>query len=519
MVELNKVCNEFQKIGVEFKTNLKNPKADVSYVTVMELPERKNYFKKNGIVLSTFQAFESTEVIIDQIEWLQKQGIIGIGFHEIYHKTVPEIIIEYCQSIDMLLFSIPTYMPYHKIQDSFNQMENEDFNLRSYEIYRLNDKILESILQEKDAGYLINLIGNHIKENIIYLDLYMKVQATWRNKETSQKQIDQLTMSLTSAYKEKLLQARFSTRNSIIHLNQNKYICSQLEIIPIASKNNFIGYLIVEPKVLTHSFSNEVVRMAVRAITMLGSKVNMSDHHLKLKDVQKFETLIGNESNKLDISDFYIEIANLRYCLRITFKDESILDNVVSSVNALLFESHANSLAWSYRNTLIAFIESDETLVDIKNILSVYSGYQMGLSSGFKSTTLKDLSKMNQQALTSMRAAVDNQQSMVHWDEVGVERVVYNIEDSSLLRQLDIEALYPVLEYDKKRDGELLDTLKQVLEHFFNVQAIADNLYIHPNTVRYRINKINELLDMNIMDSSKYALLVIAIKMYEMNKK
>src|SRR5699024_666120 len=100
----------------------------------------------------------------------------------------------------------------------------------------------------------------------------------------------------------------------------------------------------------------------------------------------------------------------------------------------------------------------------------------------------------------------------------GVERVVYNIENSPLLRTLDIEVLEPILEYDKKRDGELLDTLKQALEQLLNVQAIADNLYIHPNTVRYRINKINELLGINIMKSSNYALLVIAIKLYEMNE-
>src|SRR5699024_8074775 len=282
MVEIKKVYEEFKKVGVNFKTELKCQDFNISYVTVMELPERKNYFKKNGIVLSTFQAFESTKVIIDQIEWIQKQGIVAIGFHEIYHKAIPKIVIEHCVKIEMLLFSIPTDMPYHKLQDSFNQMENENFNLKSYEIYKLNDKILESILQEKDAGYLINLIGNHINENIIYLDLYMKVQATWRNKKTEQNDIDKLTASLTSKHKEKLLLARFSKRNSVIQLDIQKHICSRLEIIPIASKNIFIGYLVIEPKVLTNSYSHEVIRMAVRAITMLGAKVSMSDNHLKL---------------------------------------------------------------------------------------------------------------------------------------------------------------------------------------------------------------------------------------------
>ena len=453
MVELNKVYEEFEKVGVSFKTEMNDKDVSISYVTVMELPERKNYFKKNGIVLSTFQAFESTEVIIDQIDWLQKQGIVAIGFHELYHKVIPDIIIEHCQKIKMLLFSIPSDMPYHKLQDSFNQMENENFNLKSYEIYKLNDKILESILQEKDAGYLINLVGNYLNENIIYLDLYMKVQATWRNKKTKQNDIDKLTASLTSENKEKLLQARFTRRNNVIHLNTHQHVCSSLEIIPIASKSSFIGYLVIEPKVLTNSFNNEVIRMVIRGITMIGSKVSMSDNHLKLKDVNKFETLIDNESNKLDIADFYIEIAKLRYCIRVLFKEESLLEKVVDSTNSLFFETYSNSLAWSYRNTLIAFVESDVALADIKHILSVDTGYHMGISDDFKNTSLKDISKMNQQALTSMKTAKDNRKAIVNWCDVGVGRVVYNLEDSPLLRSLDVEVLHPILEYDKNVMG------------------------------------------------------------------
>src|SRR5699024_1622707 len=177
----------------------------------------------------------------------------------------------------------------------------------------------------------------------------------------------------------------------------------------------------------------------------------------------KLEMLIGNESNNLDSADFYIEIDKLSYCLRVTFEDESTLDKVVESANSLFFEAHSNSLAWSYRDTLIALIDDEDALTDIKNILSVYTNYTMGISNCFKNTSLKDISNMNQQALTSMKSAIDNNKKIVSWSEVGVERVVYNIENSPLLRTLDIEVLEPILEYDKKRDGELLDTLKQAL--------------------------------------------------------
>ena len=45
MVEINKVYEEFEKVGVSFKTEMNDKDVSISYVTVMELPERKNYFK------------------------------------------------------------------------------------------------------------------------------------------------------------------------------------------------------------------------------------------------------------------------------------------------------------------------------------------------------------------------------------------------------------------------------------------------------------------------------------------
>ena len=125
---------------------------------------------------------------------------------------------------------------------------------------------------------------------------------------------------------------------------------------------------------------------------------------------------------------------------------------------------------------------------------------------------------MNTQARTAMLSAKDNGKLMASWNDIGIEKVAYNIEGLPLLKSLDNELLQPIIEYDRKKDGDLLKTLNSSLTHFFNIKAIAEELFIHPNTVRYRLGQIKELLNMDINESSNFALLVLALKLYEKNK-
>src|SRR5699024_7679201 len=181
----------------------------------------------------------------------------------------------------MPLFSIPVNIPYHKILDIFNQLENEQLNLKSYEIYKLNDKILESVFMGKDSGYIINLIGNYIKENIILLDPYMKVKAVWKDPAHSQEYLDYLTSRLTSKYKEKLLQSRFLKRDLQLAIADKNITLNVTPITSNISKKSFIGYLIFSKEILTNLYNDEVIKMGIKAISMMGSKRSISENHLK----------------------------------------------------------------------------------------------------------------------------------------------------------------------------------------------------------------------------------------------
>ena len=77
--------------------------------------------------------------------------------------------------------------------------------------------------------------------------------------------------------------------------------------------------------------------------------------------------------------------------------------------------------------------------------------------------------------------------------------------------------IYPLL--DEENAEELLETLKAFLESESNYNIAAKKLYLHSNTVRYRIGKIQQLCNIDLEDSTERLKVEIALKFINMVKK
>ncbi|MEG1462461.1 MAG: helix-turn-helix domain-containing protein, partial [Anaerorhabdus sp.] len=64
------------------------------------------------------------------------------------------------------------------------------------------------------------------------------------------------------------------------------------------------------------------------------------------------------------------------------------------------------------------------------------------------------------------------------------------------------QKLYSLYLHEKNEKTEYIKTLRIYLECNHSVKDTAELLFIHRNTVNYRIQKIKELLDMEISDQS-----------------
>lgn len=70
-----------------------------------------------------------------------------------------------------------------------------------------------------------------------------------------------------------------------------------------------------------------------------------------------------------------------------------------------------------------------------------------------------------------------------------------------------------------QEDGQdLILTLKTFLENNLNYSLASNKLFVHNNTVRYRINKIKNLVDIDFDDSMERLKLEIVLKFLKLFK-
>ena len=83
--------------------------------------------------------------------------------------------------------------------------------------------------------------------------------------------------------------------------------------------------------------------------------------------------------------------------------------------------------------------------------------------------------------------------SVVASDEVASHELLLAGVPGSVLRSFTERLLGPLIGYDERHRAELLPTLREFLACSGSWNACATALYVHVNTVRYRIRRIEEL--------------------------
>jgi DNA-binding PucR family transcriptional regulator len=79
--------------------------------------------------------------------------------------------------------------------------------------------------------------------------------------------------------------------------------------------------------------------------------------------------------------------------------------------------------------------------------------------------------------------------------------------------QLSQLILLPLVREDAERGHNLVDTLRTYYATGARVDLTADRLFLHRNSVRYRLDRIRALLRMNVDEPKNIAALTIALRL------
>jgi GAF domain-containing protein len=99
------------------------------------------------------------------------------------------------------------------------------------------------------------------------------------------------------------------------------------------------------------------------------------------------------------------------------------------------------------------------------------------------------------------------------YEDLGPYRYVLSTDQG--LRDAHQEPLQRLVDYDRRRGTELLDTLEGYLDHRGSVVATSRALYIHPNTLRQRLDRIERASGIDV-DRDDWLSLAIATKIVKL---
>lgn len=115
--------------------------------------------------------------------------------------------------------------------------------------------------------------------------------------------------------------------------------------------------------------------------------------------------------------------------------------------------------------------------------------------------------------LTSGRAAAGE---TVYYKNIGISRILIALYDTPALEQFYNDMTQPILQSDADNKGQLFDTLLTFARLNMDYKKTAAAMYVHENTVRYRINKIKELIPYGSSEVDFQDTLSITYKIYLM---
>lgn len=183
--------------------------------------------------------------------------------------------------------------------------------------------------------------------------------------------------------------------------------------------------------------------------------------------------------------------------------------SAVLEVDSYIAIFMANYSDYEIRNILKEIKKQLETL--IPETYYFYGG--MGECTKNAKCIYKSFKKAKNALMMQEHSQKKNQ--LCYYSDLGMYKLLFAVDDRSILDSYYKEILEPIETYDIINGTNLIEVLHIFFQCKCNVQETADKLYMHRNSIRYKLNKIEELLNKDLSDVAVRSQLTIALMIQE----
>ena len=271
---------------------------------------------------------------------------------------------------------------------------------------------------------------------------------------------------------------------------------------------------------------NEISRTvcAMATVALNAAKAYYEEKHDRgsfIKDIISDNIMLG---------DIYVRAKELRvvadvprgvFVVRTLKKGESVPTDVIQS----LFPDRQNDFVLSIGEGDVVLIRQMPEGTGIKDLNKIASTIEEALRSGGEPTVvvgigtvathLRDLAKSYKEAQIAIEVGkvFDTEKYVINYENLGIGRLFYQLPTT--LCEMFLQEVFKKNPIDAL-DKETLFTIHKFFENNLNVSETARKLFVHRNTLVYRLEKIKKLtgLDLREFDDAITFKVALMVKKY-----
>lgn len=512
---------------------LDRPIENVTVAEVADAPADLLY--GNELVLSALYSIRTdVEKQCDFIRKLHKAGVSGlvIFYPGIYLEDLSDKVINLANELKFPIIVMPKNRIDLAYVDAITPVTEAILEAKKKK-YHLISNILNDLYElpqeKRTLKTVMKILGDTLNCNLILYDTLFKPLEWYFSPDYQDLNITEITHHCQQINIDTLLK----TIRTQMKLNSNGSSLN-IQITPIEIKNNKFGFLVVLSKndsvPMDPDKLQEIVEIIKIFIQIWGysSKIRSEFEYVNLLIDGKIKDL--NLVYNQDSASIPSEKIDTMIVITFNTEKEKISDNLnIKMLNTIKLLLRAYSLLGfvsHHMDNIVILLSNTSTLKKRKHLLSqigcqivkeLYNRFKVRTIVGISNIIpnikeIKDIYReFNDTLLVSK--SIYPEKDIFFTQDLFLAKLCLNLMDSTedYINQLT-HIVQPIKIYDKKHNTNYLHTLQvYLLDCNCSLKETAKKLYIHPNTLKYRLRKIEEIFKCNLEEWSERIELTLAI--------
>lgn len=518
-------------------SNLTQP---LESVEITETPDVADFIPKNVMILTTAMIYkddqEKLKPFIDSLKQAECTAL-GIKVGRFLDEISPEIVA-YASAVDLPLIKIPSTQPLggllHEIVGYLRDSKTEQMSVA----FDIQKRFSTLLMQDVDATRFIAEFAKILNAPIILLSPWQQVIAHSNYFYGNQKSAEFFIEQLSKDHFQQLAQEK-----KIFRLQDERQENIQVAGFLIRVNDYFPYYLLVlSPEQIPYPISEFAIDQAILVLTFMlfkNQKIAESFEHLKTDFLDRLldthQETLSKHQNWLELWKNYRLINSDYYQLAIVYgvtkpenethiryqqaEGQLIFQWLKEQLPEILPDVALFKLKNQNKSILIFQSKKNDHLMILQNLaerLQQALPITIRFAFGNAYENLEDLPNSYIEASSTLEASLHAQKpatvQLFHpkglaglFEKIGTEDVEYFCQ-----QQLK-ELAYPT----EPTLQELRKTLKVFLDFNCEITKTANALYLHRNTIKYRMNQCEKLLGTSIQEPETSLLLRVALELSE----